>query len=110
MHIPLTTKQNTNDMATLATTTEGFNMVMLSKSEQDYIWMQLDQNISPVATGEPCYTPRDNKKYYWLSDTETSFEKYEAVLMVNGKKIKVKYNLLNQHEKINAAVRKAYNN
>lgn len=95
-------------MATLARTSEGFNMIMLSKSEQEYMWMQLTQDTHPATTGEPCYTPRDNKKYFWVSDKETSFEKYEAVLMANGKKIKVKYTLLNQDAKINEAVRKAY--
>lgn len=95
-------------MAQIATTSEGFNMVMLSKSEQDYMWMELDRNTHPATTGEPCYTPRDNKKYFWVSDKETSFEKYEAVLKVNGRQIKVNYTLLNQDVKINQAVRKAY--
>lgn len=91
----------------IVTLESGFKAHMLNQAEQQALWDELMKDVSPLKTGKACYTPHDNIEYYWISETEISFEKYEAILSVNGKNIKVRYNVCNMDEKINKAVRKA---
>jgi hypothetical protein len=86
----------------------GLYAHIYTDKERQKTWDELSQDITPLATKECCYTPKDNLPYYWLSDTEISHEKYECVLSANCKEIKVKYTVLDQHERIHKAVRKAY--
>lgn len=80
----------------------------LTEKEQEKLWDELSQDVSPVGKNIECFTPRDNKGYFILSETQLKYDSYEAVIKANGKIIKVKYNVCNQHEKTYKAVRKAY--
>jgi len=80
----------------------------LTDAEQNIIWNELMQDTSPVGKNIELFTPRDNKGYYIISETELMYDSYEAVVKANNKTFKVKYNICNQQEKTYKAVRKAY--
>jgi hypothetical protein len=95
-------------MAKTITLQSGLIAVMMSDKEQEALWKELSQDVSPIGKNVPLYTPRDNKEYFIVSEKELSFEKYEAEIRANGKTIKVKYGWRHQDDKIYKAVRKAY--
>ncbi len=86
----------------------GLTAHMLSNAEQNVIWAELSQDLSPIGKNIELFTPRDNKGYYIISETELKYDSYESVIKANGKTIKVKYNICNQQEKTYKAVRMAY--
>ena len=86
----------------------GLKAQMLSKSEQDLLWAELSQDVSPVGKNIELFTPRDNKGYFILSEVELKYDSYVATIKANGKTFTVKYGICNQHEKTYKAVRKAY--
>ena len=92
-------------MATLATTTEGYHMVLLSKSERDYLWMELDQKIQAPTM---LHLRNKNHTYQIVSEKETGYEKYEVTIKANGVTKKLKTTLYNQQEKICKAVSDIY--
>lgn len=97
-------------MATYYRTVDGLQMKVLTDSERNKEWREiLSTDVSVVGKNIPLETPRDNLKYYILSETETTFQKYTVTIKANGKTATVKCNICNQDIKINAAVRKLYN-
>jgi len=97
-------------MATLTTSKEtGLYLKFYTEAEQQKTWEEILTDVSPVGKDIALYTPRDNKEYFILSETETSYNKFTAKIKANGKTFNVKYDLCNQHEKTYSAVRKAYN-
>lgn len=88
--------------------TSGIIAHRLTDSEQNALLSEINKPVYTESTA--FYTPRDNKKYFILSEKEIDFENFEATIKANGKTFKVKYNICNQHSKIDAAVRKAYKN
>jgi len=89
--------------------TSGLLSHRLTVSEQNAVWAELSQDVSPIGKNIELFTPRDNKGYYIVSERELKYDSYEAVIKANGKTLKVKYNVCNQHEKTYKAVRSAYN-
>lgn len=95
-------------MATLVRLQSGFVALRSTKTEQDYAWKQIMEDVNPVGK-HSLFTPNDNLEYFIASEKELAYDKFEATIKANGKTIKVKYNVCNQDKKINEAVRKAYN-
>ncbi len=96
-------------MATLTVSKEtGLYLKFYTEAEQQKTWEELSIDVSPIGKDMPLYTPRDNKEYFILSETETSYNKFTATIKANSKTFTVKYDLCNMHEKTNLAVRKAY--
>ena len=93
-------------MATSKRTVEGFTIKMYSQKEIDETWSIAFKPLYDANTIH--YTPRDNKPYRILKDEEISYDKFQATILANGKTIIVKYNICNQHKKIDQAVRKAF--
>lgn len=96
-------------MATLVRLTNGFTAQRLTKTEQNIVWGEISKDVNPVGK-HSLFTPNDNLEYFIVCERELSFQKYEATIKANKKTINVKYNICNQDEKVNNAVRKAYEN
>lgn len=79
----------------------------LTEKEQNIIWKELSEDVSPVGKNIELRTPNDNLKYFIISETRLKNDNFESVIKTNGKIIKVKHNIYNQDEKINAAVRRS---
>ncbi len=94
-------------MAKLVRLESGLLTHRLNDNEQNAIWNEVNKDVNPVGKHH-LFTPQDNLKYFIISEVETSFQNYEALIEANNKQIKVKYNICNQDEKINKIVRKAY--
>jgi carbonic anhydrase len=88
--------------------TSGLLAHLLTEREQNVLWAELSKDISTIGKNIELFTPRDNKGYYIVSETELKYDSYESVIKANGKTIKVKYNICNQTEKTYKAVRGAY--
>ena len=79
----------------------------LTKEEQDSLWSEIMKDTNPVGKHN-LYTPNDNLEYFIQSEKEIKYDSFEAIITANGKTIKVRYNICNQDQKINQAVRRAY--
>lgn len=94
-------------MATLVKLTSGLLAQRLTVNEQNKVWSEIMVDTNPI--GKHClFTPQDNLTYFIVSEKELSWDKFEATIKANGQTIILKYNICNQDDKINKAVRKAY--
>lgn len=94
-------------MATLVRLESGLLAHRLTKAEQDVLWADIEKNTSPIGK-HSLFTPQDNLEYFIVGEKQLAYDKFEAVIKANGKTIKVKYNVCNQDEKTNKAVRAAF--
>ncbi len=86
----------------------GFLAQQLSKPEQKAVWDEVMTDTSPIGK-HALFTPQDNLEYFIDAEKKVKFETFQATIRANGKILHVKYNVSNQDEKINKAVRDAYN-
>ena len=93
-------------MAQRVRLTSGLYATRLNEKEQNVIWNEVMTDVNPVGK-HSLYTP-DGLEYFIKSETELAYDKYEAVIIANGKTVKVKYGICNSDEKTMNAVRKAF--
>lgn len=86
----------------------GLLSYQYSKSEQDATWNELMQDISPVATGETLYTPKDNLAYKILEDVHVGGSNYKVTLLANNKKETFTCDICKMQVKTYGRVRKMY--
>ena len=92
------------------TSPEGWNLEFYTKAEQEATWRQIEKDISPVGKNVPLYTPRDNLKYYIISETELGTGmRMRAKIKAAGKRASVTARIENIQERIENRVRKLYN-
>lgn len=93
-------------MATLRKTSEGFNMVIMNNTERQSFDNVMSTKIYDQNT--PFFTPGDKLKFFYTKEFEVDYMNKEITIKANGKTTLVKCTILNQHAKIDKAVRKSY--
>lgn len=93
-------------MAILKKSSEGFNMVIMNRTEQQAFDAVMNTKIYDKDT--PFFTPGDNLKFFYTKEVEVDYMNKEITIKANGKSVLVKCTIMNQHNKVDKAVRKAY--
>ena len=97
----------------MATTALSFGRTTLkfySKEEQNKTWKEFeDYDRLHKSPNHIKYTnDREELPYQVLSEETISYDNYIKVIKANGKTVKVKFNTLNENDKINKAVKKLF--
>lgn len=93
-------------MATLRKTSEGFNMVIMNSTERKAYDSVITARIYNEST--PFFTPGDKLKFFYTKEVEVDYMNREITILANGNSVLVKCTIMNQHSKIDKAVRKSY--
>lgn len=97
-------------MATTALSFGGTTLKFYSKEEQNKTWREFDDFDKKQKRPKHIkYTnDREELPYQVLSEECISYDNYIKVIKANDKTIKVKFNTLNENDKINKAVKKLF--